>query len=109
MTTEPPIDGLKCILVILFLAGPGGTQTLADLGERWARLAGRIDAGQALISTRLEAMQQLHSEVPVSRWLEGATTAEVVVRTTSRVVKVEIDADQAFPDVDRSNNVWQRT
>ncbi|HEX9728277.1 MAG TPA: M1 family metallopeptidase [Gemmatimonadales bacterium] len=71
------------------------------------------DRGRAPMPARLTITtadgQVLHSEVPVSRWLEGATTADVVIRTTSRVVKVEIDASQAFPDVDRSNNVWQRT
>jgi hypothetical protein len=32
----------------------------------------------------------------------------VTVPSGSAVVRVEIDAAHAFPDVDRSNNVWGR-
>jgi hypothetical protein len=47
-------------------------------------------------------------EIPVTTWLEGVRTAEVVVSTASPVTKVEIDAEQVFPDVDPANNVWER-
>ena len=50
----------------------------------------------------------MRAEIPVERWLEGARTAEIVVQTDSRVVRVEIDAEQVFPDTDRDNNVWER-
>ena len=35
-------------------------------------------------------------------------SAEVVIRTPAPVTRVEIDADRAFPDVNRANNVWER-
>ncbi len=47
-------------------------------------------------------------EIPVATWLEGKRHAELAIRTDSPVVRVEIDADQAFPDVNRDNNVWRR-
>lgn len=50
--------------------------------------------------------EQLMLEVPVETWLSGATTAELKVPSGSPVVRVEIDAAQAFPDVDAENNVW---
>jgi hypothetical protein len=48
------------------------------------------------------------TEIPVDIWLTGVTTAETVVKTDSPVVKVEIDAEQVFPDANRGNNVWER-
>jgi hypothetical protein len=51
----------------------------------------------------------LSREVPVEWWLEGHTRAEIELQTDSPVVKVEIDAEGHFPDVDRDNNLWERT
>ena len=48
------------------------------------------------------------TEIPVDVWLTGKRTAETVVKTSSPVVKVEIDAEQVFPDTNRGNNVWVR-
>jgi hypothetical protein len=45
-------------------------------------------------------------ELPVDVWLRGARTAVVRVAKTPAVTRVEIDPEQAFPDVDRSNQVW---
>jgi hypothetical protein len=45
-------------------------------------------------------------ELPVETWLKGATRAEVLVVGRLGVAAVEIDAAQAFPDMDRSNNRW---
>jgi hypothetical protein len=46
--------------------------------------------------------------VPVDQWLAGERRAMVLVQTASPVVRVEIDPEQAFPDIDRGNNVWRR-
>jgi aminopeptidase N len=43
--------------------------------------------------------------VPVGRWLDGKREATLTFDPDT-VVRVEIDANQYFPDVDRSNNVW---
>ncbi|HEX6372313.1 MAG TPA: M1 family metallopeptidase [Longimicrobium sp.] len=48
-------------------------------------------------------------EVPVETWLEGRRTATLTLpRAASPVIRVEIDAENAFPDIDRENNVWTR-
>jgi hypothetical protein len=48
-------------------------------------------------------------EVPVTHWFTGATTAEVELPAAAgQVTRVEIDPDRGFPDMDRSNNVWNR-
>jgi hypothetical protein len=63
----------------------------------------------ARLTVTLANGEVLFREVPVDHWLEGNTTAEVEVPGDSPVVKVEIDADGHFPDVDRDNNLWERT
>ena len=45
-------------------------------------------------------------EVPVEEWLRGARSAEVRLARGQAVTRVELDAERAFPDVNRDNNVW---
>lgn len=47
-------------------------------------------------------------EVSVERWLAGETRAVVEIPGGSPVVRVEIDPERHFPDLDRENNVWER-
>ncbi|HWK89282.1 MAG TPA: M1 family aminopeptidase, partial [Longimicrobium sp.] len=50
-------------------------------------------------------------EVPVQIWLRGARTTTITLPTTTStapIVRVEIDAANEFPDIDRTNNVWPR-
>lgn len=46
--------------------------------------------------------------VPVAIWLNGAREAIVDFEPGSPITRIELDPEQAFPDVDRSNNVWTR-
>lgn len=55
--------------------------------------------------TRADGSLERH-ELPVETWLGGARRATLRVSRLPEVVRVEIDADQAFPDVDRSNQTW---
>jgi hypothetical protein len=69
------------------------------------------DRGNAPMPTRLvitrEGGQTERREVPVETWLSGARTATVTLPAGgAAVTRVEIDPEQWFPDVDRSNNVW---
>jgi hypothetical protein len=70
------------------------------------------DRGQAPMPVRLTITRAdgttEEREIPVDVWLTGDTTAEVVVPPGPAVTRVEIDAARAFPDADRSNNVWPR-
>ncbi|UCF40164.1 MAG: M1 family metallopeptidase [Gemmatimonadota bacterium] len=47
-------------------------------------------------------------EIGVEAWLSGKRQAELTLRTDAPPVRVEIDADNVFPDVRRENNVWVR-
>ncbi|NIM50912.1 MAG: M1 family peptidase [Gemmatimonadales bacterium] len=81
--------------------GNGGTRIVVEdrgLAPMPARLTITLANGDILFR-----------EVPVDVWLSGSWTAEVVVRTDSPVVRVVIDADSVFPDVDRENNVWSQS
>jgi hypothetical protein len=66
------------------------------------------DLGNAPMPVRLTITltggQKVTQEVPVERWLSGAREATVTV--PGRATRVEIDAENVFPDVDRRNNVW---
>jgi hypothetical protein len=46
-------------------------------------------------------------ELPVSVWLTGTRRQIVHVASSPAVVKVVIDPDALFPDIDRGNQVWQ--
>ncbi|HXV86595.1 MAG TPA: M1 family metallopeptidase [Gemmatimonadales bacterium] len=81
--------------------GPGGTRVVVE------------DRGWAPMPTRLAATRSsgevVRREVPVEHWLRGARTAEVVIPAGAEVVRVELDPEGVFPDVDRTNNVWERS
>jgi hypothetical protein len=70
------------------------------------------DRGQvpmpARITITLADGQTMTREVPVGTWLAGKIRSEVSLPAGAEVVRVEIDAEHLFPDIDRSNNVWQR-
>lgn len=46
--------------------------------------------------------------ISVNHWLKGHTQASYTVKGTSEVVSVEIDPGNHFPDLDRSNNTWNK-
>jgi hypothetical protein len=82
--------------------GPGGvTIVIEDRGL--APMPARVTA------TREDGTAQT-LELPVETWLEGRRTATITLPAAqSPVIRVEIDAENAFPDVNRENNVWTRT
>jgi hypothetical protein len=45
-------------------------------------------------------------ELPVEVWLGGQRRTTVRVAREPRIVRVEIDPDGAFPDLDRQNQTW---
>ena len=46
-------------------------------------------------------------KIPVDTWLQGKRQAEIII-PDRQVVRVEIDAAQALPDINRQNMVWER-
>lgn len=81
--------------------GPGGATIVVE------------DRGLAPMPARLTITHQDGTtqglEVPVETWLEGRKTATVTLpAAASPIIRVEIDAENAFPDTARDNNVWTR-
>jgi len=71
------------------------------------------DRGLAPMPVRLAITRQGVSaverqEIPVNIWLHGERHATLRVAATPKIVKVEIDPENAFPDIDRTNNRWGR-
>lgn len=48
------------------------------------------------------------SVIPVSVWLSGTRRTTVSFDFPATIASVEIDPEQVFPDIDRSNNRWKR-
>lgn len=81
---------------------PDGDQLVVTVEDR-----GLAPMPARLVVTRADNTTE-RIEVPVETWLAGATRATVRVTNGATVTRIEIDPDVAFPDVDRSNNVWRR-
>lgn len=47
-----------------------------------------------------------HVEIPVDVWLKGGRSYVAHVARSPEVVRVEIDPDGLFPDINRANQVW---
>lgn len=47
-------------------------------------------------------------DLPVSVWFDGRDKVLIRVPAAGGIRRVEIDPDQAFPDVDRTNQIWPR-
>jgi hypothetical protein len=60
------------------------------------------------LAIRLADGTTLREEIPVDEWLAGLRSAAITIRSPSPVVRVEIDPEHYFPDVDRSSHVWER-
>ena len=78
----------------------GETQvTIRDLG--WVPMPVHLQVTREDGSVRTEV-------VSVERWLAGADETVVLLPAGAAVMSLEIDAERYFPDVDRSNNNWER-
>ena len=50
----------------------------------------------------------MHISVPVDVWLTGRRSTTGRVRRVPEVLKVQIDAENAFPDLNRGNQTWTK-
>jgi hypothetical protein len=82
-------------------SGPGGSARIVIEDRGFVPMPARVAV------TRQDG-QVLRLEVPVQTWLGGASSASLAVPEGAPVVRVEIDPENWFPDVDRRNNVWTR-
>ena len=46
--------------------------------------------------------------IPVDVWLSGAKRYTLTLDALPAITSIEIDPEQVFPDVDRSNNRWPK-
>jgi hypothetical protein len=49
-----------------------------------------------------------HMDIPVNVWLTGARSYVQHVDSTPEIIRVEIDPDGLFPDINRANQVWTK-
>ncbi|UCC74054.1 MAG: M1 family metallopeptidase [Gemmatimonadota bacterium] len=83
------------------VASDGYTTRIVIEDRGWVPMPARV-------TITLANGQVLEREVPVEHWLSGKRRAELIVAGGSPVVKVEIDPQMGFPDIDRDNNSWRR-
>lgn len=75
----------------------GGVRvTVEDLGG--------IPMPVVLVATTASGAE-IRQEVPVGGW-GAANSVEVILRSTERITRLEIDPEELFPDAVRENNVW---
>jgi aminopeptidase N len=84
-----------------------GVRTVGDSTEITIEDRNLAPMPVPLAITRTDGLVQ-RVTVPVSAWMSGARTYVVRVASRPAVVKVEIDPEGLYPDVDRANGVWQR-
>lgn len=71
--------------------------TVRDLGD---------NPMPALVTATTASGETVRATVPVETWLSGARSATLTLQAPGPVVRVEIDPEHLFPDVDRENNIW---
>ena len=57
--------------------------------------------------TRVDG-ERIEREIPVDYWLSGRRTYSLTVPPGAPVIRVELDPEQVFPDIQRQDNVWVR-
>ena len=82
---------------------PSGDSTTITVDDR-----GLAPMPVRLAITRQGAARAERVEIPVDIWLRGERRATVRVASSPRITRVEIDPENAFPDIDRTNNRWGR-
>jgi hypothetical protein len=88
-------------------------QAIAGVRAEGGRLLVTVeDRGQAPMPARLAVRRSGgrvdRVEVPVDVWLAGARRHVVTVSDAGSVESIEIDPENAFPDIDRTNQRWTR-
>jgi hypothetical protein len=80
----------------------GGESVITIVDHGFAPMPARVRIETASGDT-------LEREIPVSHWLRGEVTGQIrVPASMGEVVRVEIDPERHFPDMDRGNNSWVR-
>ncbi len=59
------------------------------------------------LTVTMEDGAKAEYEIPVDAWLRGKRQTEIII-PERQVTRVEIDADEKLPDINRHNMVWER-
>jgi len=79
--------------------GPSGvTIIVEDLGN--------VPMPARVTVTRSDG-EVIRREIPVAAFLSGVRTVHLTVPPGRSIARVEVDAENAFPDINRANNVWE--
>jgi hypothetical protein len=84
-----------------------GTVTVGDRLDVTIEDRGTAPMPVRLAITRTDGHVE-RQDIPVSVWLAGARRYTVSINSAATVRSVEIDPENAFPDIDRSNNRWTK-
>ena len=79
--------------------GDGVRVTVADEGNA----AMPVD-----LTVTLANGDTVRRRIPVDPWLDGQCTVERTIQTDAPAERVEIDAQEYYPDTDRNDNLWTR-
>ena len=79
---------------------PDGTTVAITVEDR-----GMAPMPVKLVVTRADGTVQ-RIDIPVDIWLKGARTYVAHVASTPEIVRVQIDPDGLFPDINRANQIW---
>lgn len=73
------------------------TITISDLGQ----VPMPVD-----LTITLADGNTVKKRIEVDDWLAGNIQTSITIEAASEVIRVVIDADEYYPDADRSNNIW---
>ena len=80
--------------------GSGTVVRIEDRGTAPVPVSVRVETSSGTVIDR---------EIPVDRWLAGATSVEIrIPAAAGTVTRVVVDPEGALPDADRGNNTWGR-
>ncbi len=79
-----------------------GETTVIDIDDR-----GLVPMPARVTVTRADGTTE-EVDVPVDAWLSGGARSTLRVPSRPEITWVAIDDKNAFPDIDRSNQLWRR-
>jgi hypothetical protein len=81
----------------------GGERVVVTVEDR-----GEVPLPTIVVVTMANGTER-RATIPIENWLTGARSQALMVEVPGQVVRVELDPERLFPDVDRSDNLWDRS
>ncbi len=79
--------------------GNGYTITIEDLGNVPMPVYLEITYDDGSVSNK---------NIDVDHWLKGYRTKQIHIQSESEIVRIEIDPENHFPDINTANNIWEK-